>query len=178
MKIPYISWSMTSQTFFSNSLDKIELFNEFVYQYSLEDIIISDHFGYKCSSAKEFEILRHMLEISARFVYQSIISERRIAIIKLVEPIKTHCGDLCYFELADQKPDNSQKGGFDHLEFFPKIGTVENLVSALRDQGVAVTKSERPHHVTYDIKVSEDFKLRIETESLLSKIVREEIKIM
>ena len=110
------------------------------------------------------------------FIYQSIISKRRIAIIKLKDPIETSFGSLFFFELADQKTDNSQQSGFDHLEFFPKDGSEQDLIKYLESKNIQVNKVERPHHTTHDIAIKNNFMVRIESCSLIEKIVREEIK--
>lgn len=169
--------SMTPAEFFAPMHTIADQFKTWVQQYALEDKITADHFGYKCVSSEEFETHRAIFEKDSAYIYQSVIAGRRIAIIKLKKPIETICGPLYYFELSDQKPDGSQKSGFDHLEFFPKERSVEEAVEYLKNKGVPVTKVERPHHVTYDMPLTDTYKIRIEREGLIQKIVREEMKL-
>lgn len=136
----------------------------------------ADHLGYKCSSSQEFEELRAILEHQSTFVYQSIISQRRIAIIKFVQPLSTALGDIWYLELSDQKPDGSQKSGFDHLELYPVERSVDQLVAELEQKGLIFEKTVRPHHTTFDLIISEGFKVRLEAEPLIEKIMREEMQ--
>ena len=119
--------------------------------------------------------MRKMLETESIFVYQSIISKRRIAIVKFVAPIKTVLGEIWFLELSDQKPDVSQTSGFDHIEIYPKAGSMEQLANDLESKGFALEKIERPHHTTFDGFIVRDFKIRLEPEALVEKIKREEM---
>lgn len=135
----------------------------------------ADHICYKCSSAEEFEQLRALFEQQSTFIYQSIISQRRIAVIKFLHPLSTAWGEIWYLELSDQKPDGSQASGFDHIELYPAVGSVEELVASLEQQGVVLEKTVRPHHTTFDLTIGEGFKLRLEPEPLVEKIQRDEM---
>lgn len=143
-------------------------------QYQLK--AIADHICYKCASSEEFEQMRTMFEQESVFVYQSIISNRRIAIIRLKNAIATTLGEIWFVELSDQKADGSQRSEFDHIEIYPKTGSMEDLVKILEEKGVIVEKVFRPHHTTFDIAIHESFKMRIEPEALIEKIIRDEIK--
>lgn len=136
---------------------------------------VADHVGYRCASAEEFEQLRALFEHESDFMYQSIISKRRIAIIKLKQGIETPLGTISFLELADQKLDGSQTSGFDHIEIYPVTGSVEDLVATFAASGVSFEETVRPHHTTYDLVVNESCKVRIEAEPLISKIKREEM---
>ena len=134
-----------------------------------------DHLCYKCSSREEFETIRALFEAGSAFVYQSVISRRRIAIIKFLKPIPSRLGDIWLLELSDQKPDGSQASGFDHVEIYPTSGTMDALASDIEKKGAVVEKVVRPHHTTYDIVVEGTFKVRIEPDALMEKIKREEM---
>lgn len=166
---------MTFDQFLLQAKEKITIFNTFISTHQLENKIIADHIGYKCASSEYFETLRRLLEAHADYLYQSVISERRIAVIKLIEPIVTTCGPIRFLELADQKPDGSQQDGFDHLECYPTDSTLEEMVTYIMDKKINVNKVVRPHHTTYDTSLADNFKLRLEAEPLINKIVREEI---
>jgi predicted metalloenzyme YecM len=134
----------------------------------------ADHICYKCGDATEFEHLRSLFEKESAFLYQSIISARRIAIIKFLTPIETSLGPISILELSDQKPDGSQQSGFDHIEIYPTEGSLDDLVATLEQTGTSFEKVTRPHHTTFDAKIFNDFKVRLESEPLLEKIKREE----
>lgn len=129
-----------------------------------------DHICFKCSSSSEFEHLRAVFEPSSTFIYQSIISKRRIAIVKFLEPLKTSLGDIWFLELSDQKSDGSQTSGFDHIEIYPTVGTIDDLANDLIAKGVELEKVVRPHHTTYDGIIEGSFKIRLEGEALVEKI--------
>ena len=137
---------------------------------------LADHIGYKCASHEEFEDLRRLYELQSAFVYQSIISGRRIAVIKLLEPFKTVVGDIWYLELSDQKPNGEQVSGFDHLEIYPTNGNIEELIAELASKDVSLEKIERVHHTTYDHVLPNGFKIRIEAEPLIQKIKTTEMR--
>lgn len=130
----------------------------------------ADHICFKCASSQEFEQMRAMFEGSSTFIYQSIISKRRIAIVKFAEPLKTKLGDIWFLELSDQKPDNSQTSGFDHIEIYPTNGSIDDLAADLAATGVTLEKIVRPHHTTYDGFIEGTFKIRLEAEALVDKI--------
>jgi predicted metalloenzyme YecM len=135
----------------------------------------ADHICYKCSSTEEFEQIRKLFESASTFIYQSIISNRRIAIIKFLEPIQTSLGPIWFLELSDQKLDGSQKSEFDHIEIYPNTGTMDELAASLESKGQAFEKIIRPHHTTHDTFIEGSFKVRLEPDVLIGKIKREEI---
>ena len=136
----------------------------------------ADHLCYKCGTTDEFEAIRALFEVDCAFVYQSIISNRRIAIIKFSTSIPSSLGDIWFLELSDQKPDGSQESGFDHVEMYPTGGTMDALAIDLEKKGVTVEKVVRPHHTTYDVVVQGTFKVRIEPDALVEKIKRDEMR--
>ena len=80
----------------------IELFNNFATKHNLEGRIIPDHICYKCESKESFETLRALFEAESEYMYQSIISGRRIAVIRFKESIQTSVGPIYFLELSDQ----------------------------------------------------------------------------
>lgn len=136
---------------------------------------IADHLCYKCGDSAEFEQIRRLFEGESQYIYQSIISGRRIAIVAFKRPIATALGEICHLELSDQKPDGSQVSGFDHIEIYPVEGTMDELAAQIEASGFALEKVERPHHTTYDGRLGEHFKVRLEPETLITKIKAEEM---
>jgi len=163
----------TTEAFLAAAQPFADLVSGWARQYSPD--AMADHICFKCASAAEFEQLRAVLETDAGFTYQSLIAGRRIAIVKFPRPLPTALGDIWYLELSDQKPDGSQTSGFDHVEIFPKAGTMEALGDALESKGMKLEKVVRPHHTTIDGFIEDAFKIRLEPEPLMTKIVREEI---
>lgn len=135
----------------------------------------ADHFCFKCGTMEEFERMRRMCEASSRYIYQSIISERRIAIIRFHEPIETALGKLFFLELSDQKPDGSQTSRFEHIEIYPTYGTAEELAASLTLDEIVFRPAGRAHHTTYDAQIAPACEVRIEPEPLIEKIMRDEI---
>ena len=168
-------------TFLENSGEIINIFNDFVRQNNLIDSAFVDHICYRCENSENYENIRKMFEQNSNFIYQAIISNRRIAVIKLKESINTVLGDIFVLELSDQKADNSQSEGFDHIEIVAKnykeVGSYENFVNIfekLKEEGkIEMKKSVRPHHTTYDITLGR-YNLRLEREFLVEKIKNEE----
>lgn len=165
--------SMTITDFYTKAQEKLTSFARFVETTGAETRIIADHFGYRCESHSEFIDLRAFLEGQAHFFYQSVVAGRPIALFKLIQPVNTPAGDLHYLELADQKPDGSQKSGFDHVEFFPKEGDNPDIVAYFAEKNFPFQKTERPHHVTHDFRLENGLTIRLEAEPLIEKILRE-----
>lgn len=164
---------MTLEQFFTEANAPVALFNAWAER--MNPAAHADHICYKCGSHDEFESLRALFEPASDFIYQSIISNRRIAIIKFTNPISTALGEISFLELSDQKPDGSQVSGFDHIELYPAQGTIETLVQLLELQGVSFEKTIRPHHTTFDSVLETGFKIRLEEEPLVEKIKRDEM---
>jgi hypothetical protein len=167
--------TMTLELFYTEATKALNFFSAFVTEHGAVNILTPDHFGYRCSDSQEFVSMRSLFEFESEYVYQSIVAGRRIALIKLKKPITTAAGPLAYLELSDQKPDGSQKSGFDHVEFFPKDRSVETLQHFFEQKNILFTKTDRPHHVTYDHKLPEGLTLRIEPNALIAKIVDQEM---
>ena len=148
----------------------IQIFNDFADRHEMANQLLADHIGFKCASSEEFIAMRALLENASVYTYQSIISARRIAICKLREPLLTACGPVQFVELSDQKPDLSQTSGFDHIEVYPADHDVQRAVTLLQSRGVEIAQSHRPHHSTFDTRLSPTFTLRIEHEPLIDKI--------
>lgn len=160
--------------FFQRARESVVAFDAWVLTFV--PAAVADHLCYKCSSRDEFEAIRTLFETNSAFVYQSIISRRRIAIIKFLTPIPSALGDIWFLELSDQKPDNSQESGFDHVEMYPTSGAMDELAADLEKKGAIVEKVVRPHHTTYDVVVEGTFKVRIEPDALIEKIGRVEMR--
>ncbi len=162
--------------FFKSAAPVIKEFNSFIKKYSLKKFAVPDHICYKCSSSENFESMRKLFESESEFIYQSIISKRRIAYIKFKKPIETDLGPIWFLELSDQKPDGSQKDIFDHIEMYSPKLSYENFAMKLQKAGVKMIEVQKPHHTTYEIQLSSGFEVKITPELLLEKIKREEIK--
>ena len=154
---------------------RIDELNRFCEENYLIGKVVVDHIGLKCSSKEKYEALRSVFEGASRFIYQSIISSRRIAIIGLIETVPTEIGDLKYLELSDQKVDGSQGDGFDHIEIVPTTILYEELIEMLTEKGLQLKEAVRIHHTTHDIKLPSGFIIRLSREMLLEKIKREEV---
>jgi predicted metalloenzyme YecM len=165
----------TIEKFYKDSEKFVEVLNAFAERNEMQTLAVADHIGYKCSSKEVYEEWRAIFEMNSVYQYQSIISKRRISIIKLTTPLKTILGEIQYLELSDQKPDGSQKDGFDHVEVYPAGISYDELVHELEENGNNVQEVKKPHHSTHNISLREDFKLKIEPEALMTKIQREEM---
>ncbi len=154
----------------------ISKFNQFAEKHALKECAEVDHICYKCGGKEEFEAERAMLEKESNFVFQSMISDRRIAVIRLKEGLDTALGAVRFVELSDQKPDGSQLSGFDHIEIVPKGISYDELVKKIKDGGEEVTEVKRPHHTTHDLNIGGWFGVKISHGSLIEKIRSEEMK--
>ncbi|TSC84701.1 MAG: hypothetical protein G01um101413_85 [Parcubacteria group bacterium Gr01-1014_13] len=162
----------TLDEFYIEAEKSMRSFNDFANKYDLQGKTRADHICYKCESKESFDFIRTLLESTSEYIYQSIISGRRIAYIKLKRGINTALGEINFLELSDQKPDNSQKNGFDHVEVFPTSLTYHAMIAIL-EWSESVIKVERPHHTTHDIKLDDGFIFRCTHGPLIEKIKTE-----
>ena len=162
------------EEFLRQAREATDKFDKFARSHDVQKLARADHICYKCGSRKSFESIRTMLEGYSDFAYQSVISERRIAYIKLRGSVPSELGPIRFIELSDQKPDGSQVEGFDHIEVYPLAGTYIEMIVWLGKAGIQLTKVKRPHHTTHDADIGNGFIFRCSPGPLLDKIKREE----
>lgn len=171
-----ISMHTSTEVFFDEAYKSVRSFNDFVAKHALIGRAVADHICYKCASPESFERIRALFEFESVFIYQSIISSRRIAYIRFERPLVTELGPIHYLELSDQKPDASQHEGFDHIEVYPISGTYEGMVNTLA-KTETVIHVERPHYTTDDVEITGGFIFRCTREPLIEKIKRDEMNV-
>lgn len=164
----------TIEEFYKGAEKFITLFDAFVAKHALVGRALPDHICYKCGSKESYEQIRALFEVHGAYLYQSIISERRIAIIRFNRGIETTLGTINFLELSDQKPDGSQKDGFDHIEVFAVGRSYEDMVKELEGTE-QIIKVERPHHTTHDIDIGGGFLFRCTQGLLIEKIKTKEM---
>lgn len=160
--------------FYAEARPLIEAFNAFIKKNSLTRVVLPDHICYKCDSTQSFEMIRGFFETQSVFMYQSMISKRRIAYIRLVETLSTDVGAITFLELSDQKQDFSQQDGFEHIEFYPIDVPYADFIKRIKEIEIVRTHI-RPHHSTHDIDIAEGYIARCTEEPLIDKIKREEM---
>lgn len=133
-----------------------------------------DHICYKCASSEEFENIKRFFEFEDKFIYQSIISKRRLAYIGLAEPLHSKFGDIFYFELSDQKPDGSQKSEVEHLEFVPEGISYEEMVNLFKNGGFLLKENIKPNHTVYEALVPGIGEIKLSHERLVHTIYKKE----
>jgi predicted metalloenzyme YecM len=164
----------TIEDFVTGIKPYVDKINVFAQKHSLLDAAKVDHFGYKCASKDSFESMREMFEQNSEFVYQSIISARRIAYIKLKKPISTKLGDILFIELQDQKPDGSQKEKYDHVEAYAMEIPYDEMVKKISELDTVV-EIKRPHHSTHNVDLGDGFSFSCTHGPLLNKIKESEM---
>ncbi len=159
--------------FNASAKETLREFDEIVSSYLFLKNALPDHICYKCSTHQEFLEIKEFLEKEGLFNYQTEISGRQIATIKLKTPFTCSLGKIYVLELSDQKPDNSQVSGWDHLEVRHTDNDYDYLVQSATDQNLIIEKKERPHHATHEVVLCNNFKLVFTREFLVEKIRRE-----
>ena len=134
-----------------------------------------DHICYKCDSREEYEQLRALFEYDDSFIYQSIISKRRIAVIGFAQPLISQYGDIWYLELSDQKPDGSQKSSVDHIELISSQVGYSELLQRFSLPDLVIEENIKPHHSTHDIVFPNGVKIKLSHGKLVDKIYRDEM---
>jgi predicted metalloenzyme YecM len=154
--------------------DYLDLFSKYLKEnnFNISGIKI-DHICYKCESNEEYERLKSFFEFESKFVYQSIISGRRIAYIGFRTPLISIFGNVFYLELSDQKTDNSQKSKCDHIEPVPNGITYEEMIERFSMDGLEIEENIKPHHSTHDLVLPNGVKIKMSHEPLVNTIYRE-----
>lgn len=147
----------------------VAMLNAFAEKHQLVGRAQADHICYKCDSRESYERIRALFETESEYIYQSIISKRRIACIRFNKGIETSLGTITLLELSDQKPDGSQQEGFDHIEVYPTTLSYEEMVREL-EKSEQVIEVMRPHHTTHDIDIGSGFLFRFTHGPLIEKI--------
>lgn len=141
---------------------------------NLPACVESDHICWKCASSDEYEQMLLVLKPQCFFVYESMISGRRIAILKLKVGFESESGFFRFVELSDQKPDGSQVSGLDHLQVYHRKLIAEQLAEELETKGgLKFVKVFRPHHTTYEADLSSRLTIHLADEPLIDKICLE-----
>lgn len=164
---------MNYQDFIQNAEEKIQSFDQRTKPFNFMHSTVPDHICYKCSNREEFEMVRNFYDEHGEFIYQTEISGRSIATIKLKEPFVSVWGDIDYLELSDQKPDNSQISRWDHIEFKHVADAYQVMIDAAYQAGLDVQEKIRPHHTTHEVSFGPDIKLVFTRELLIDKIKQE-----
>lgn len=149
-------------------------FNTFCQENDLMGAVETDLICIRCSDSEIYEARRRDAESRSVYIYQSMVSGRRVSLIKLTDTIPTIAGTIEYLELCDQKPDNSQDDRISHVTIVPVTLSYEEIVEKLRGNGVEVNETVRPHYRSADIKLPSGFTIRIASEFLVDTIKREE----
>jgi hypothetical protein len=125
-----------------------------------EVLVTADHLSYKCREVREYDELRGRFEEYAddgwrgcRFLHQSIVSGRRVAVIGLRDGLPTRFGDLRVLELSEPRPMRADPGGFDHVEVYSPFVPSGELARMLERPGERFRLEGRPHHATWDLRV-------------------------
>jgi predicted metalloenzyme YecM len=153
----------------------VAILEAFADLHDLKGRVTADHLCYKCGSKESFERVRELFEGASVYIYQSLISGRRIAIICLERGIETSIGTIRFLELCDQKPDNAQRDGFEHVEVYAVGRSFDDMVNEF-ERSERVSKAERPHHTTCDIDIGQGFLFRVTSRPLIEKIMEVEMK--
>lgn len=159
----------TIEDFYADTQPYVELFNTFVAKHALAGKAAVDHINYKCDSAETYEHMRALFEHDSEYIYQSIISNRRIALIKLRRSIHTALGPMYLLELSDQKPDHSQTNRFEHIEAYPLAESYDSFVQSFAETETLIPH-DRIHHSTQDIDMGQGFLFRCTPGPLIEKI--------
>ena len=154
--------------------DAIEQVEVFIRTNELEGKIQLDHLCFKCESHQEFVEVREMLEEKSIYLYESWISDRLIALLKLEEPITTSFGPIACIELQDQKPAGTQKSGFAHVEAYP-VERYDDVIEFMKEKNIEVKEDPTPHHPIHEVELSPAFVFRLEQEPVIEKVKREDL---
>jgi hypothetical protein len=106
----------------------------------------------------------------------SVISGREISVLEFSTPIFAFGKEVRVLELSDQKPDGSQKEGFDHIEILPIIETTHIDEAGKEHTHVLKGIGGRIVVAPPDLLMNKDgarYRVKIATMPLIERIERE-----
>ena len=180
--------NQTLESLMGQARKRIETLDRFLSSTALpKSCAAPDHIGYKCASQQEYDAIKSLLmpgsgAAAVCWMYESVISNRRIAYVRFRDEyvLTAQCGPIAYMEIQDQKPDNTQVAGFDHIEVVLKTGKeADNFLYLIKTRGYKVAENIKTHHATKDIILDIDnrqFIIKISSIPLVAKIKNEEMK--
>ena len=80
-----------------------------------------DHIAYRTTSAEDYEKLKNDLFTYGEALSEKIIRDRRVAIMKLHEPLQYKGMQIRFFEILAPAKDNVYRKGLEHAEFVVDI---------------------------------------------------------
>ena len=165
------------QDFKRDSATYLELCDQFMGRLNLHERVVVDHICFKCGSSEEYNQIRNVLETDppSRYVYQVMLSRRRVGYFGLRDPIKMGHAAVASVELADRKPVHDDKSGFHHVEIYPIAMSYDEMIGEMRDAGEDVELKRRLHHTTHDIKLPSGFIIRFTDKPLIKHIIDREL---
>jgi predicted metalloenzyme YecM len=166
----------TLDDFYAQARFYVRLLDAFAKKHQIHFALQVDHISYKCDCKETFEHMRSLFEVEGNYIFQSFISKRRVAYIRLPRNIVSDSlGLLEFLELSEPKLGRSQKSCFDHIEAFTHERlSYEKVVAHLKSK-VEVVVPKRAHHPTHDIELVPGFEARLSLGPLIDKIRREQM---
>lgn len=164
--------------FCASSIPPLNASSRFIDAYGLRGVARIDHICFKCSSIKEFEHLRSVIERDppSAHLHQVFLAGRRVAYFGLRRGITVVGTEAVrYVELAEPKPSEGEQAGFHHVEVFPVGVSIEALLHRLEERGVRPRLKVRPHHTTHDLVLPSGLILRITQKPLIRTIAEREL---
>lgn len=135
-----------------------------------------DHICYDCGDSGSYERMFEMLSPTYSHFDTSLIGGRKISVFTLTEPFFAYGREVSVLELCDQKPDGTQKEGFDHIEVLPVSNTIKDVGSSMAHMRVVKevqTRLAAPHLDICMDKGDKRLRIKITDVPLLEKIQRE-----
>ena len=169
---------MTEKTYNLADICKAAIFqlDNFCEVNGLRNLVKPELVCITCSSKEVYEARKAYYEFDNRFIYQAPVSNRRIALIGLKESLRTSVGEIGLLEIVDQKPDNSQTDRLTHVGIVPQGIPYEEIIIKLKENGANLEDRSRPDGYTAcDVVLPTTFRIRIQKESLLGRVKREEM---
>lgn len=97
--------------FLDEIFEELEKLNIEIAKYKL------DHLGYSVSSKSDYDLVKNGLLEIGMLVREPLVSNRRVGVFKLNDPLKYNNILIEAIELIEPKDGESKKEGFEHVEF-------------------------------------------------------------
>lgn len=138
------------------------------------DVFEIDHVAYKNSNTENYEKVRKDFGKEV-FIYESVISNRRIAISKFRDPVKVEGKIIKYIEIFEPKPDKITEDKLDHIEIISNNLDYESFVKIFEDSGVELTFEDKGYDRFYAFNTDKGYEVKLSDHKIVDKIYKEEM---
>lgn len=131
-----------------------------------------DHFGYQCSSDEDYDNVKPEFEALGELVSENLVGGRRVAIVKLTEPINYKGRIIPAIEFFAPKAGQVCPSAWEHAEFVLKE-TFEEFMEKYPEADWIASEINQPIFPMLKLKLSDFTQVKFHYEPVLEIVKKE-----